>query len=253
MRCCYGSSACGTTALTKPFCFLLDVGCGTLLFFLLRRKIHPFAAGALPALLMLLGPSWQDILWPFQIGFLGSVAGGLGALVLLDRRTTRADIGACVCLLASIGCSGVGLAFLAGIGVECLWRRRDWRRLWIPALPFILFVVWYETIGKSAASSLSVSTLARSAGTATAITVGSLIGRGTTVGGVVAAILGVLAVAALIRSPKGSARSGHGRERTAGVLGPDARRAGRLTGHADPLPLPRRSAHRWSGQESSPP
>ena len=112
--------------------FLLDVGCGTLLFFLLRRKIHPIAAGALPALLMLLGPSWQDLLWPFQIGFLGSIAGGLGALVLIDRRTRRADIGACVCLLASIGCSGVALAFLAGLGVEFLWHRRDWRRLWIP-------------------------------------------------------------------------------------------------------------------------
>ena len=84
----------------------LDVSCGTLLFLLLRRKIHPIAAGALPALLMLLGPSWQDILWPFQIGFLGSVAGGLGALVLIDRRTRRADIGACICLLASTGCSG---------------------------------------------------------------------------------------------------------------------------------------------------
>jgi hypothetical protein len=186
--------------------FMLDVGCGTLLFFLLRRKIHPIAAGALPALLMLLGASWQDILWPFQIGFLGSVAGGLGALVLIDRRTKRADIGACVCLLASIGCSGVGLAFLAGVGVEFLWHRRDWFRLWIPAFPFVLFVVWYETIGKSATSSLSVSTLARSAASATANTVGSLIGRGTMVGGVVAAMLGVLVVVAVIRSPKGSAR-----------------------------------------------
>ena len=186
--------------------FLLDVGCGALLFVLLRRKIHPIAAGALPALLMLLGPSWQDLLWPFQIGFLGSVAGGLGALVLIDRRTTAADIGACVCLLASIGCSGVGLTFLAGVGVEFLWRRRDWRRLWVPAIPFVLFVVWYEAIGKSTTSSFSASTLARSAASATAVTVGSLIGRGTTVGGIVAAILGVLTVVAVIRSPKRSAR-----------------------------------------------
>ena len=186
--------------------FLLDVGCGLLLFLLLRRKIHPIVAGAVPALLMMLGPSWQDILWPFQIGFLGSVAGGLGALVLIDRRSRGADIGACLCLLAGIGCSGVALAFMAGVGVELLWRRRDWRRLWIPAIPVVLFVVWYETIGKSATNSLSVSTLARSSASVTAISVGSLIGRGTTVGGVVAAFLGVMAVLAVIRSPKRSAR-----------------------------------------------
>ena len=104
------------------------------------------------------------------------------------------------------GAQASRLAFLAGVGVEFLWHRRDWRRLWIPSIPSVLFIVWYETIGKSATNSLSVSTLARSSASATAITVGSLIGRGTTIGGVVAVILGVLAVVAVIRSPKRSAR-----------------------------------------------
>ena len=32
-----------------------------------------------------LGQAWPDVLWPFQIGFLGSLAAGLGALLALDR------------------------------------------------------------------------------------------------------------------------------------------------------------------------
>lgn len=131
---------------------ILDVGCGWLLFVLLRRKVHPVAAGAGAAALMLLGPAWQDLLWPFQIGFLGSVAGGLAALTLLDRDTRRADVGACAFLLVSIACSGVGLPFLAGVAVELAWRRRSWRRLWVPALPLALFLVWYQTLGKSPTS-----------------------------------------------------------------------------------------------------
>ena len=188
---------------------LLNVGSGGLLFLLLRKKIHPVVAGALPAALMLLGPSWQDILWAFQIGFVGSVAGGLGALVLLDRRSRRADIGACLCLLASIACSGVGLAFLAGVGVELTWRRQTWRRLWIPAIPSVLFLVWYETVGKSSYSTFSLSSLGslgRSAADSTAATVGALLGLGSTPGGVVTGILGVLAVVALVRSPGRSGR-----------------------------------------------
>ena len=185
---------------------LLDVGCGWLLFVLLRRKVHPVAAGAGAAALMLLGPAWQDLLWPFQIGFLGSVAGGLAALTLLDRDTRRADVGACACLLVSIACSGVGLPFLAGVAVELAWRRRSWRRLWVPVLPLALFVVWYETIGKSPASRVSLVSALHSMASATTTAVGSLVGRGTTVGTVLAVLIGIAIVLAVIRSPGQAAR-----------------------------------------------
>jgi hypothetical protein len=180
---------------------LLDVGCGWLIFVLLRRKVHPVAAGAGAAALMLLGAAWQDLLWPFQIGFLGSVAGGLGALTLLDRDSRRAHIGACACLVASIACSAVGLPFLAGVALELAWRRRSWHLLWVPALPLALFIAWYETIGKSPASGLSPLSALHSIDTATATTVGALVGRGTTVGAVLSALIGVLIIVALVRSP----------------------------------------------------
>ena len=186
---------------------LLDIGCGWLLFLLLRRKVHPLVAGAASAALMLLGPAWQDLLWPFQFGFLGSVVGGLGALVLLDRATRRGDIGACICLVASVACSGVGLPFVAGVIVELAWRRRSWRRMWIPAIPLGLFVVWYEAIGKSAtSSSISASSVVHSIGTDTATTLGALVGRGSTVGSVLTGVLVAAVIAAVVRSPGQAAR-----------------------------------------------
>lgn len=186
---------------------LLDVGCGWLLFLLLRLKVHPLVAGAASAVLMLLGPAWQDLLWPFQFGFLGSVAGGLGALVLLDRSTRRGDIGACICLAASVACSGVGLPFVAGVIVELAWRRQSWRRMWIPAIPLGLFVAWYETIGKSGTtSSISPGSVLRSIGSDTATTLGALVGRGSTVGAVLTGVLAAAILVAVIRSPGRSAR-----------------------------------------------
>jgi len=195
---------------------VFDVGCGLLLFLLLRRKVHPLIAGAGGAVLMMLGPAWQDLLWPFQIAFLGSVAGGLGALVLLDRDSRRADIGASVCLVLGLACSGAGLPFVAGVVVELAWRRRSWRRLWIPAVPLALFVVWYETVGKSGlTSSISPSSIARSIGSDTATTVAALVGRNMTVGYVLAAVFAVAIIVAVVRSPGRAARLAMG---TSGLL-----------------------------------
>jgi hypothetical protein len=85
---------------------LLDVVCGWLLFVLLRRKVHPAAVGAAAAALRLLGPAWWDLLWPLQIAFLGSVAGGLGAPMLLENDTQRSDLAASACLVVRVGSSG---------------------------------------------------------------------------------------------------------------------------------------------------
>ena len=49
-----------------------------LLYVLARRRVGPWAALAPTAVLVLLGPAWHDLLWAFQVGYLGSVAAGLG-------------------------------------------------------------------------------------------------------------------------------------------------------------------------------
>jgi hypothetical protein len=96
------------------------------------------AAGSI----LLLGPGWQNIIWPLQIGWPLSIACGLGALLALDRHDRRGDIAACVLLVICISSSGPGVAIAAGLIVEVL-RGRGLRSAWIVGVPLALFAVWY--------------------------------------------------------------------------------------------------------------
>ena len=72
----------------------LAMHCGVvvLLFSYARRRVGDVLALAAAAAILLLGTAWQDVLWPFQIGFLGSLAAGIGALLALDREDRRGDV-----------------------------------------------------------------------------------------------------------------------------------------------------------------
>ncbi len=177
--------------------------CGWLLFVLLRRRISPIVAGGAASILMLLGPAWQDLLWPFQIVWFGSVAGGLGALILLERRQTRADLGAAICLTLSVFCSGVGISVLIGITVELLWRRSSWHRIWVTLAPAALFATWHLTKGRGSTPLLhtNLSTGAHFVGGAAASVLGAATGQGTTVGAILAIALAFLVVVAMVLSP----------------------------------------------------
>ena len=122
-----------------------DLVSGALLYVLAARRLGRWLALAPTLLLLLIGSSFEDLLWPFQIGFLGSVAAGLGALVLLDRSDAggRSDGLAAALLIYSVGSSGVGLAYLAGSAVMLIAQRTPWRRLWVVGLPALLFLIWY--------------------------------------------------------------------------------------------------------------
>jgi hypothetical protein len=127
---------------------VLNILTGVLLFLYARKRIGPWPSIALAACLVLMAPSWFNLLYAFQINFVGGMAAGLGALLMLDRRTRRADIAACVLLVVAIGCNGVALPFMAGIGVEILLREDRWRRIWIPLVPAALFLVWRLVYGE---------------------------------------------------------------------------------------------------------
>ncbi len=122
-----------------------DLVSGALLYVLAVRRLGRWLALAPTVLLLLIGTSFHDLLWPFQIGFLGSVAAGLGALVLLDRSDAggRSDGLAAALLIYSVGSSGVGLAYLVGSAVMLIAQRTPWRRMWVVGLPALLFVIWY--------------------------------------------------------------------------------------------------------------
>jgi hypothetical protein len=129
-----------------------------LAFVYVRRR-----AGAWPALiaavvLLFLGPAWQVLLWPFEIGFVGSVLFGVAMLLALERGDRRGDVVACVCLTVAIGFSSLGVAFAAGAAVDVFQRRRErgLRRAWVAAVPLLLYLAWYGGWGHEAEGHLSL-------------------------------------------------------------------------------------------------
>lgn len=124
------------------------LGCG-LLYVLARRRIGPWLALLPATLLLFMGTAWQDLLWPFQMGYLGSIAGGLGAMALLDRGVAPRDGLAMALLIWSMASSSVGIPFLLACAVLLLVSRQPWRRFWVVAVPAALYVLWYIGWGTS--------------------------------------------------------------------------------------------------------
>lgn len=124
-----------------------------------RAGASPWVSTAAALMLGLLGAGGEDFIWAFQVGFVGSVAFGLLALELLDRpaRTpprplaflpTGRDLAASASLLASLMCSTIGDAMVAGAAVLA-FARLPWRRavkvLWAPV---IFYVTWFAGVGR---------------------------------------------------------------------------------------------------------
>jgi hypothetical protein len=129
-----------------------------LVFAYVRRRLGPWPGLMAAALLLFLGPAWQDLIWPFEIGFIGSVLFGVAMLLALDRDEPRWDIVACACLVASIGFSSLGIAFAAGAVVNVLQRRhsRGLGRAYVAAIPILLYAIWWLGWGHDAETHLTL-------------------------------------------------------------------------------------------------
>jgi hypothetical protein len=117
--------------------------CVGLIFAYARPRVGNALAVCSAALVLFLGTAWHDLLVPFQIGFLGSVAGGVAVLIALDRRTFGGDVLAAAALAVSLSSSSIGIAFALAAFVEVLWLPGRWRRVWLATVPFALYVAWY--------------------------------------------------------------------------------------------------------------
>ena len=130
-----------------------------LMYVYVRRRVGPWLALA-PALpILVLGAAPEDLLWPFQLGFFGSMTAGLGALLALERRDRAGDVGACALTLASISFSSLGLSFAAAVAVDVLWGRDRLRRAYIAAVPLALYALWWAGWGHEASSYVSLHNL----------------------------------------------------------------------------------------------
>ncbi len=169
-----------------------------LLFELMRRRAGDLIAIGAAALLLVMGAAWENLLWAFQIGFVGSVACGLGALLVIAAAQPRMWV-AMLLLFGSLMFSGIGLFFLIAAAVWLALtpdRRKD--VVWLAPVALGLGV-WYLAYGRSGAPPAPTSL----AGNVAVLPLYALWGLGASVagligeGGLFGPVLLLLALAAL--------------------------------------------------------
>jgi hypothetical protein len=114
-----------------------------LIFAYARRRVGDVLALGVTVVVAVLGPAWPDVMWPFQMGFLGSLAAGIGALLCLDRGDRRGDIGASVLLTVALASSSLGIPLYAAVALEVLGRPDRRARWWVLVAPAALYLLWW--------------------------------------------------------------------------------------------------------------
>ena len=107
---------------------------GVAVFVYVRERLGDIPALIAAAVVLFLGPAWQDLLWSFQIGLVGSLATGVFALLALERTSRRGDLAACALLVGSIGLSNLGVSFVLAAAVMLAIQRRL-AAAWVVARP----------------------------------------------------------------------------------------------------------------------
>lgn len=136
----------------------LLLGAAGCVFVYVRRRLGPWPALLMTTLLLFLGPAWQNLLWPFQVGFAGASFCGLAALLALENEDRRWDIAAAVLLTIAIAFSSLGIPFGVAAGVQILLQRRQLglRRLYVVAAPALFYIGWYVGWGHTGPNQLSL-------------------------------------------------------------------------------------------------
>lgn len=127
---------------------VLHLTCVVLVYALARPRIGAWFALAPATSILFLGSSYDNMLLPIQISFLGSIAAGLGMLLALDSGASRRAEGlACGLLALSLASSSVGVVFAIAAFVEIVPRRPLRRHIWVALVPLALYGVWLVVYG----------------------------------------------------------------------------------------------------------
>lgn len=121
---------------------------------MLRSGVDVWVATALSALLLVLGTGYENIIWAFQIGFVGSLALGLAAVLVVDRsRGPGAHLTAWLLLVASLMCSDVGIAMVVFAAVVAGIHRGLRPFVSVASLPAAVYLWWFALFGHQGVSS----------------------------------------------------------------------------------------------------
>ncbi len=156
----------------------LQVGLGTLLFVITRRRLGAGVAVGVAACALLSGLAYENFLIPGQATQMFSIVAGVGAFALLDMpRTRRTDGGLAALMLVALASSGLGIPILLGVAVELALTAQGRARLWVVAAPFGLYLLWYVAYGTNRAGLDELSISALWAWTAAGHAAGAMIGE----------------------------------------------------------------------------
>jgi hypothetical protein len=120
---------------------------------MLRSAVEPWVATTLSALFLVLGAAYENIVWAFQIGFDGSFAFGLAAVLVVERNrigTWRGTALSWVLLVAALMCSGVGVSMVAVAALTALFGRGLRAAVTVMSVPTAAFLVWFIVYGRQA-------------------------------------------------------------------------------------------------------
>jgi hypothetical protein len=170
-----------------------------------RQVGRPIAFG-LSLMLLFLSAGNENIFWAFQITFVGAAAAGTWALALLletGQPSNRRLWAVAGLALVAVATSGIGLFFLTGLVAVLLINPDRRRHAWIALPAIVAFGAWSVVFGRSQALELhflAAPPLAIAEYVVAGISnaAGHLLGLGEVIGGLIAALLIIWAVARLI-------------------------------------------------------
>ena len=111
---------------------------------MLQARITPVGGDGRVLPLLVLGAGSQNLLWAFQIGFLGSVALGLGAMLLVNHAGAwqRRDWAALGLVLFALLWSGVSVLLVVVCVLVVLLRRGIKPAAAFATPPALVYIVW---------------------------------------------------------------------------------------------------------------
>lgn len=126
-----------------------QLGLATLVWrIMLHARVAPWIATAASALVCFLGAGGENILWAFQMGFMGAIALSLIVMLLLMRTTFGAAeaVGVIVLSILALATSGTSLPVLLGAGIVGIVFRGFRRTLLLFVLPVAAYGSWFVLV-----------------------------------------------------------------------------------------------------------
>jgi hypothetical protein len=114
--------------------------------------VGPWIATAAASLFVLFGAGYENVVWAFQVGFVGALVLGLTQLLLADHDgpLDGRDWLALLAGFAGLVCSGVAVTMTIAVGLAMLLRR-GWRVALFHVAPLgVVYTVWWVTEARGA-------------------------------------------------------------------------------------------------------